>query len=495
MNSYLATGFLLTLLLLTGCSVGPTYERPAPVALPLDWRWKMAEPRDQVAKGPWWKLFHDPELDRLETLAAAQNQDLKAAVARVDEARARARLSGASFFPDLTLAPSYTRTQLPADSPQFSKVPIPGILTRLEPYNSFSVPLDLSYEIDLWGRVRRSFESAQAQAQASVADYENVLLTLNSDVAVEYLTLREYDLETRILQDTVKARTESLRINKVRVQAGRATDVDVAQAQTDLTNAEAQLAAVQQNRAETENALAVLCGGNASDLPLPFHPLDLAPPPVIPVGLPSSLLERRPDVAEAERTMASKNAQIGVAYAAFFPSVSLTGQGGVLSARATDLFHWQNTIWSIGPSISLPVFDGGQNLSNLQIARAQYNEAVAQYRGSVLNSVRDVENALADLQFLARETDALHQSVRSARKATDLQQKRFRVGETDYTDVIVADENRLGIERNDAQVRGQQLYATVRLIKALGGGWDAGQLAPEQPAPIPFGSSAPLSTR
>jgi multidrug efflux system outer membrane protein len=482
------------LVLLTGCSVGPNYHQPAPVALPMDWHWKKAEPRDDLAKGPWWELFHDPDLSRLEELAVAQNQDLKAAVARVDEARARARLSGASFFPTLTLSPSYTRTQPTADNPQFAKVPIPGILTRFEPNNSFSVPLDLSYEIDIWGRVRRSFESAQAQAQASVADYQNVLLTLNSDVAVEYLTLREYDLETRILEDTVKARTESLRINRVRVQAGRATDVDVAQAQTDLTNAEAQVAAVQQSRAETQNALAVLCGSDASDLPLPFHPLDLGVP-IIPVGLPASLLERRPDVAEAERTMAAKNAQIGVAYAAFFPAVSLTGEGGVLSARATDLFHWQNSIWSFGPSISLPVFDGGQNLSNLQLARAQYNESVAQYRSTVLNAVRDVENALADLQFLARETAALRQSVQSSRQATDLEQKRFRVGQTNYTDVIVADETRLSTERSDAQVRGQQLYATVRLIKALGGGWDARALAPELPAPIPFGSGVALPSR
>jgi multidrug efflux system outer membrane protein len=477
--------------LLAGCTVGPDYQRPAPVALPMDWHWKKAEPRDDLAKGPWWELFHDPELNRLEDMAVAQNQDLKGAVARVDEARARARLQGASFFPTLTLAPSYTRTQLPTDNPQFAKIPIPGILTRLEPYNSFSVPLDLSYEIDLWGRVRRSFEAAQAQAQASVADYQNVLLTLNSDVAVEYLTLREYDSEIKILTDTVTARTESLRINRVRVEAGRATNVDVAQAQTDLTNAEAQLAAVEQSRAETEDALALLCGTNASDLELPSRPLDLIPPE-IPAGLPASLLERRPDVAEAERTMAARNAQIGVAYAAFFPSVSLTGQGGVLSARATDLFHWQNTIWSIGPSVSLPLFDGGQNLSNLQMARAQYNESVTQYRSSVLSAVKDVEDALADLRFLARETAALRQSVESARQATNLEQQRFRVGQTDYTDVIVADETRLSTERSDAQVRGQQLYATVRLIKALGGGWDARELAPEKPAPIPFGSQAPL---
>jgi multidrug efflux system outer membrane protein len=227
---------------------------------------------------------------------------------------------------------------------------------------------------------------------------------------------------------------------------------------------------------------------------VPPNPLNIFPPE-IPAGLPASLLERRPDVAEAERAMAGRNAQIGVAYAAFFPSVSLTGQGGVLSARATDLFHWQNTVWSIGPSISLPIFDGGQNLSNLQIARAQYNQAVASYRSSVLNAVKDVENALADLRFLARETAALRQSVVSSRQATDLEQKRFRVGQTNYTDVIVADETRLATERNDAQVRGQQLYATVRLIKALGGGWDARSLAPEQPAPIPFGSQVPLPSQ
>jgi multidrug efflux system outer membrane protein len=486
--------FLIAGAALTGCSVGPNYHQPAPVALPMDWHWKKAEPRDDLAKGLWWELFHDPELNQLEEQAISQNQDLKQAVARVDEARARARLSGAEFFPSLTLQPSYTRTQVTTDNPQFAKIPIPGILNRYEPYNSFSVPLDLSYEIDIWGRVRRTFEAAQAQAQASVADYQNVLLTLNSDVAVEYLTLREYDSEIQILSDTVKARAESLRINKVRLQAGRATSVDVAQAQTDLTNAEAQLAAVQQSRAETGDALAVLCGTYASNLQIPPNPLTLVPPE-IPAGLPASLLERRPDVAEAERAMAARNAQIGVAYAAFFPSVTLTGQGGVLSARATDLFRWENTIWSIGPSISLPIFDGGQNNSNLQIARAQYNQAVASYRATVLGSVKDVEDALADLRFLATETEALRQSVLSARQATDLQQQRFRVGETNYTDVIVADETRLATERNDAQVRGQQMYATVRLIKALGGGWDAAELAPEQPAPVPFGSEATLPSK
>jgi multidrug efflux system outer membrane protein len=487
-------GLLAALGLIAGCSVGPNYHRPAPAALPMDWHWKTAEPRDELAKGPWWELFGDPELNHLEEQALAQNQDLKAAVGRVDEARARARLSGAAFFPSLTANPSYTRTQLPEDNPQFAKIPIPGILQRYEPANSFKVPLDLSYEIDLWGKVRRAFQGAQAQAQASVADYENVLLTLHSDVAIEYLTLREYDSEIKILQDTFTARTEALRINRVRLEAGRATSVDVAQAETDLTNAEAQLDGVQQSRAETADALAVLCGTNPSDLSIASRPLDLVPPK-IPAGLPASLLERRPDVAEAERTMAAKNESIGVAYAAFFPSVSLTGEGGVLSARATDLFHWQNSIWSFGPTISIPLFDGGQNLSNLQVARAQYNQSVANYRASVLNAVKDVEDALADLRFLGRETAALRESVQSARQATDLERKLFLVGETNYTNVIVADETRLTTERSEAQVRGQQLYATVRLIKALGGGWDARELRPEKPAPIPFGSEAALPSR
>jgi multidrug efflux system outer membrane protein len=232
---------------------------------------------------------------------------------------------------------------------------------------------------------------------------------------------------------------------------------------------------------------------NPSDQILDPEPLQTeVTPPIVPVGLPASLLERRPDIAEAERTMAAQNAAIGVAYAAFFPKVTLTGSGGVLSARATDLFTWPNSVWSYGPQISLPIFDGGQNLSNLQAARANYNEAVARYRSTVLDSVRDVEDALADLRFLTQENEALLLSVDSARQATDLEKKRFLVGETNYTDVIVADETRLATERSQAQVRGQQFYATVRLIKALGGGWDASELNAEAPAPYPFNAQAKL---
>jgi multidrug efflux system outer membrane protein len=480
-------------LALGGCAVGPDYHRPQMADLPTDWHWRKADPRDDAPKGDWWTLFHDPQLNDLESRAIAGNTDLQQAVARVDSSRAQARLQGAAFFPTLKFDPAYVRQQQPADLPQFSKYDLPIIGERIEPFNSFSVPIDLSYEVDLWGRVRRSFEAARAQAQANVADYENVLLTLTGDVAIDYFTLREYDEEIQILTLTVNARRQALDINRTRVKAGRATDIDVDQAETDYSNAQAELADVQRNRAETENALADLCGIMPGTFQEPSDPLGVEAPHV-PVGLPASILERRPDIAEAERQMAAANAQIGVAYAAFFPSVSLTGQGGYLSAKASDLFNWENSVWSFGPSISLPIFLGGRNVAQLESSRADYQVTVAKYRGVVLDAVRDVEDALADLRFIARQRRALDAAVISSRRATDLARRRFIVGESNYTDVVVAEETQLAAERAQSQARGQSLYASVRLVKAMGGGWDASMLNLEQPAPYPFNSTVPLPT-
>lgn len=476
-------------LVLAGCSVGPDYHLPVMADLPTDWHWRKANPSDEVPKGEWWKIFRDSQLDDLEAQAFGNNTDLQQAMARVDKARAQARLQGAAFFPTLSFDPSYTRQQNPAHLPEFSKVPIPGILSRLEPYNSFSVPLDLSYEVDLWGRVRRSFEASRAQAQATVADYENVLLTLSSDVAIDYFTSREYDEEVRILSLTAQSREKALEINRTRVKAGRATDIDVAQAQTDYTNAMSDLADVQRRRAEMQDALAVLCGTMPGPSLQPGDPLNVEAP-IVPVGLPATLLERRPDIASAERGMAAANAQIGVQYAAFFPTVTLTGQGGFLSASASDLFTWQNSIWSIGPSIRFPIFEGGRTLAEVNSARADYNEAVARYRGVVLGAVRDVEDSLADLHFIAQQRQALDQSVESSRRATELARRRFIVGESNYTDVIVAEEAQLTAERAQSQTRGQALYASIRLIKAMGGGWSSQALHPEQPGSLPFNSTA-----
>ncbi len=480
---------VLTTLALAGCSVGPDYHQPVMADVPTDWHWRKANPQDAMPKGDWWKIFHDSTLDDLEERAENGNTDLQQAVARVDKGRAQARLQGAAFFPTLSFDPSYMRQQNPAHLPQFSKIPIPGIIRRLEPYNSFSVPLDLSYEVDIWGRVRRSFEAARAQAQASVADYENVLLTLTTDVAIDYFTLREYDEEIRILVSTAQARGEAVKINRTRVKAGLATNIDVSQAETDYTNAQADLADVQRRRAEMQDAIAVLCGIMPGEWLEPTNPLDVEAP-AVPVGLPATVLERRPDIAEAERQMAAANAQIGVQYAAFFPTVTLTGQGGFLSASASDLFTWQNSVWSIGPSIRFPIFQGGQTIAQVKSARADYNQAVAHYRGVVLNAVGDVEDTLADLHFLARERQALDQSVASSRQATELARRRFIVGQSNYTDVIVAEETQLNAERSQSQTRGQSLYASIRLIKAMGGGWNSEALQPEQPGPFPINSTA-----
>lgn len=488
---------LLPLLLLAGCSVGPDYRRDrvdaaSPAQPPADWKWKTAAPSDRLPRGAWWALYHDAELDRLEGAAQAQNQDLRAAVARVDKARGQARLSGADFFPKLTLDAQAQRERLSGNNPQFSQL---GAAVPPATTNSFSVPVDLSYEVDIWGRVRRSFESARDAAQAAVADTQNVLLTLQADVAVDYFTLREYDTERRILRDTVETRQKSLEINQKRLQAGRATALDVEQAKTELANSQADLAEVEQERAQMQDALAVLCGAAASAFEVAENPLPAGiVPPGVPVGLPSDLLERRPDVAEAERTMAARNAQIGVAIAAYYPTVNLTGQYGYLSASASNLFTKPSSMWSFGPSVTLPLFTGGQTTAQVKSARADYDEAVAQYRGTVLGAFRDVEDSLAAERFLARRAEAAARAAEAAGKARDLSEQRYRSGRVDYFEVTDSQRTELAAQRARAQIEGQRLYASVRLVKALGGGWDASALGAEQPAPypvLPLDSAAP----
>ncbi|SDU23951.1 outer membrane protein, multidrug efflux system [Verrucomicrobium sp. GAS474] len=499
MKHPLLLSLALVPLLVAGCAVGPDYHRAEVDAAsaqppPADWQWQKADPRDAAPRDDWWVLYGDPELTRLEALATAQNQDLRSAIARVDKARAQARLTGASFFPSLSLEPAAARERLSGNNPQLAQA-ARGQSIPPATINSFNVPVDLSYEIDLWGRVRRSFESARDEAQAAVAETENVLLTLHSDVAIDYFTLREYDTELAILRQTVETRKKSLDITEKRVRAGRATAVDFEQAKTELANSEADLAEVAQNRAETQNALAVLCGAAASGFAVSESPLpaDLLPP-AIPVGLPATLLERRPDVARAERTMAARNAQIGVAYAAYFPKVSLTGQYGYLSASASNLFTKPSNIWSFGPSIDLPLFTGGQTTAQVKAARADYEGAVADYRGTVLEAFRDVEDALARQHFLAERAAALGRSAEAATKAREFSERRYRSGAVDYFEVTQSQRTELAARRAQAQVVGQRLYAGVRLIKALGGGWNEAQLMAEAPAPypvLPLDSKAP----
>jgi multidrug efflux pump len=465
--------------------VGPDYKPPTN-AVPVTYKaaelgsWKEGRPLDTLSKGNWWEIFNDTVLSQLEASAVNANQDLKAAVARVDQARATARVARSELLPSLNFDPSWQRQRFsPNQDPSF------GNITA----NSFSVPLDLSYEVDLWGRVRRSFESARADAQASLASFYNVLLTLQADVAVNYFALRALDAEIATVRATVDLRKEQVRLVRSRFEGGIGSDLDVARAETELATTEAEQASLAQRRDELENALAILAGAN----PAVFHLAALGTntwnpdPPAIPAGLPAELLERRPDVAEAERQLASANARIGVAKAAFFPVLTLTGAGGYVSGDIDSLFKWDSRVWSVGPSLSLPIFAGGRNRANYNRARSGFEEAVARYRQRVLIAFGDVENSLSGARYLSEQSDARRRAVSNARRAAELAGDRYRSGIVSYLEVVDANREALQAERVSAQVFGQRLITSVLLIKALGGGWHEPQLfarASASPAPV-----------
>jgi len=336
----------------------------------------------------------------------------------------------------------------------------------------------LSYEIDLWGRVRRSFESARADTQSSLAAMHNVLLTLQADVAQNYFSHRSLDAEIATVRGTVGLRNEELKLTRSRFEGGISSELDVARAETELAATEAEPAALLKRRAELENSIAILVGETASTFKLAelsasnWNPQ----PPNIPAGLPADLLERRPDVADAERQLASANARIGVAKAAFFPVVRLTGSGGFVSGDIESLFNWESRVWSLGPSISLPIFAGGRNVANLNRSRAAFDEVVAKYRQRVLIAFGDVENSLSGIHFLGTQSVAQNRAVASAQRAADLAAQRYRAGIVSYLEVVDANRAALAAQRNQAQLAGQRLIASVQLIKALGGGWTDEQL-------------------
>lgn len=455
--------------------VGPDYHPPTN-SVPSEYKaaelgsWKPGQPLDNLPKGNWWEAFQDAQLNELESRAVDANQNLKAAVARVTQARASARVAGADLLPNLTLAPSYARERY---SP--NQVPSFGPITA----NSFSVPLDLSYELDLWGRVRRGFESARAEAQASLADFYNLLLTLQADVAQNYFALRSLDAELGTVTATVALRNEQVQLVNSRFEGGVGNDLDVARAKSELATTEVEAASLAQRRAQLENALAILVGANPSS----FHLSALTnrnwnpAPPAVPAGLPSELLERRPDVAQAERQLAAANGRIGVAKGAFFPVVSLTASGGYLSGEVESLFNWESRAWSLGPSVSLPLFAGGRNRANLKRARAAFDESIARYRQQVLVAFGEVENSLAGIRYLAAQSEAQQRAVAHSRRAADLATERYRSGIVSYLEVVDASREALAAERANAQLAGQRLNLAVQLIKALGGGWEAQTLA------------------
>jgi multidrug efflux pump len=457
-------------------TVGPDY-RPPTNSVPANYkdsdlgRWQTGQPLDNVPKGNWWTAFSDTNLNDLESQALSANQELKAAVARVEQSRASARVARADLLPNLSFDPSFTRQRYsPNQTPSF------GSITA----DTFSTPLDLSYEVDLWGRVRRGFESAHADAQASLASFYNVLLSLESDVAQNYFALRSLDAEIATVNGTVSLRNEQVRLVRSRFEDGIGNELEVVQAETELATTEADAASLAQRREQLENAIAILVGQNPSSFRLAavenantnWNPQ----PPEIPAGLPADLLERRPDVATAERQLASANAKIGVAKAAFFPVITLTGSGGYLSGDVDSLFNWNSRAWSFGPSVSLPIFAGGRNRANFQRAKDAYDESVALYRQQVLVAFGDVEDSLSGIRHLADQAAAQARAVTFARRAADLAADRYRSGIVSYIEVVDANRDALTAERANAQLAGQRLIAAVQLIKALGGGWNEQQI-------------------
>jgi outer membrane protein, multidrug efflux system len=456
-------------LLLTSCisPVGPKYQKPDVADVtPAQWSWQPANPRDHAPKGEWWKVFQDDELNALQTRALTASPSVRVAVARVEQARANARATAAQFFPDIRLNPAFERQRTSGNLPSPVPVAIPS-----SHINSFSVPLDLSYEIDLWGKVRRTFESSRATAVASVADYNNLLLTLTADVAVQHFTLRSLDSELVALRRTIELRETWLGLMEQRFNAGTISETDISRARTELSNARADFADAKRLRHETANTLSLLCGEPAGVTQFPERPLGTNAPVSVPSGLPADLLERRPDIASAERLVAARNADIGVVTANYFPSVKLTGQAGYLSRDLDSLFSPDSRTWSFGPSVSLPLTGYGLIAARVRQAKAAREEAIANYRQTVLAAIKDVETSLAQIRYRAEQSAALADSLASATTATELTRQRYDRGVVSYLELLDADRTRLQVELRYVQVNAQQHIASVRLIKALGGGW------------------------
>jgi multidrug efflux system outer membrane protein len=462
-----------SLALLTGCSVGPDYVQPTvpePTAYKESGPWKQAAPRDDISKGDWYKIFHDAKLNELEAEATTSSQTLRAAIAKVSEERALARQTEAAFFPSIDFTGSGGRQRTSPNDGQLV-AEAPGGESSAHTFNTATVvPFDLSYEVDIWGKIRRSFEAAGDTAQASLADYENVLLGLKADVATDYFALRTADAEISVQLRTIQSYQQNLNLTNSRFQGGISTQLDVDQAEATLAAAQAQLATLRSQRAQLEHAIAVLLGHPPEGFSIAYHPLDIRPP-AIPAGLPSDLLERRPDVAAAERRVAAQNAQIGVAIAAYFPVLNLTGQTGFDSGDLGLLFNWESRIWSYGPNIQFPIFEGGQISAQVKEARAAYEENVANYRESVLVAFQNVEDSLSSLRYLAQQQAAEDRAYKAYQAALDLTNSRYTTGLVSYFDVITAQGLALGAEQTDVQIRGNRIATTVQLIKALGGGW------------------------
>jgi multidrug efflux system outer membrane protein len=464
-------------LVCAGCSgIAPAYQRP-PQAVPTQFvaasPWKEAAPGDLLTRGNWWAIFGDDALDRLEQQAHTNNLRLQAAAARVDQARAIAGTFDAPLYPRVDFSPELARQAVSGhrvDQPSKR----PGNFAY--DTNFFRVPLYVSYEVDLWGKVRNSVKAADARVEATQAAYQTVLLTLESDIAQTYFALRITDEELRILNRNLDLRRRAYDLISVRKRGGLASELDVARIDTELQTTAADIQAVTRRRIELQNALAVLAGQMPEQFQLTERPLDCKPP-AIPVGLPADLLERRPDIAEAERLLIARNAEIGVARAAYFPSIRLTGAIGFESTDLSTLLDRDSLIWTIGAAITQPLFDAGRNRANVERAKAAFDENQAVYRERLLVAFQEVENALSGLSILQQQYDLQSRAVSSAEHAEQLATARYKTGLVIVLEVIDAQRTRLQTERARLQTLNQQMSASVALVKALGGGWSVAELA------------------
>jgi NodT family efflux transporter outer membrane factor (OMF) lipoprotein len=458
--------------LLAGCTVGPNYKRPVaevPSAYKEVGDWKPAQPNDQNLPGNWWEIFQDEQLNALEQQVNVSNQNLKAAEAAYTQARALLRYQRADLFPTVTVDPTTTRNHYAANRPPHS-AQFSGVT-----FTDLQIPFELSYQVDVWGRVRRTVESYRAQAQASAADLAAVNLSMHAQLALDYFEARVLDAQEQLLNSTVEQYQQALELIENRFAGGLASDLEVQQARTQLETTLAQAIDVGVARAAYEHAVAVLIGKPPASFSLPPLPLT-APPPPIPLGLPSDLLERRPDIAAQERLMASANAQIGVAKAAYYPLVNLAAAGGFESGSITTLISGPSILWSAGPSAALTLFDVGRRRAASDQAIAFYDQTVANYRQTVLTGFQQVEDNVAGLRILEHEAEVQNAAVIAAQKYLELAITRYKGGVTSYLEVTTAQSAALSDEVTAVNILGRRMVDAVTLVQALGGGWDSATL-------------------
>ena len=477
---------LFGLLSFSGCAVGPNYHQPM-VATPPAYKemgnWKTAQPSEQNLGGNWWEIFNDPQLNALEQQINVSNQNLKAAAAQYQEARAALRYERADYYPTLSAAPSATRQRY-----SNNRAPSSAFYNGVT-FNDFTFPLELSYQTNAWGRVTRNVQAYRTQAQASAADLAVINLSMHADLAIDYFGARTMDAEEKLLTGTVAQYEKALNLNKDLYQGGLGSEVEVEQARTILETTRAQLIDVGVARAQYEHAVAVLIGKPPAEFSLPPLPLTTPPPP-IPVGIPSELLERRPDIAESERLVASANAQIGLAETAYYPLVNIVAAGGFDSGTISTLFQGPSGIWSVGASAVYTIFDAGRRRAATDEAKASYDSSVASYRQTVLTAFQQVEDNLAGLRILEQEAGVQTTAVEAAESSLALSQTRYEGGVTSYLEVITAQNAALSDEVTAVNILGRRMASAVLLIQALGGGWNKTELPsrPECCGKLPVGT-------